>query len=80
MYKELGFINLHNTYHVVRAKSENFTKEFFILNKSLLVSPKYSSSSIGKFIGLSNSNNFEFQFQIRHLLMNKLNPSIIFVI
>jgi hypothetical protein len=40
-------------------------------NKPLLVAPKLSSSSINKFIDISNSKNLEFQFLRKNKVYNK---------
>jgi len=40
-------------------------------NKPLLVAPKLSSSSMNKFIDISNSKNLEFQFLRKNKVYNK---------
>lgn len=70
-YNTLGFITLVDSFYVVRAKSEKFLKVLVKVNKSLLISPKYSSSSINKYISLNSLKDFEFQFLRKNKVYNK---------
>lgn len=49
----------------------NFSKNFIIINKKLLISPKFSSSSIVKYVSEQQLNNFEFQFLRKNKVYNK---------
>lgn len=70
-YNKLGFLVLHNSFFLVRVKSENFLKVLVNFNKPLLITPKYSSSSITKYIGITNLDEFEFQFLRKNKVYNK---------
>ena len=61
-YNSIGFLILFNSFYLVRSKFENSLKNFVQINKQLLVSPKYSSSTINKYLSVDSLQNFEFQF------------------
>jgi len=68
-YNDLGFIKTLKSFYIVN----NNTKIEPAVNfsKPLLNSPKYSSSSIHKYIDLKDSVNFEFQFLRKNKVYNK---------
>lgn len=70
-YNKLGFIIIHDSFFLVRVRSEMFLKNLVKFNKPLLITPKYSSSSINKYISVSNLGNFEFQFLRKNKVYNK---------
>lgn len=70
-YNKLGFLVIHNSFFLVRVRSENFLKVLVNFNKPLLITPKYSSSSITKYIGVGNLGEFEFQFLRKNKVYNK---------
>lgn len=70
-YTDLGFIKNIYIYFPIRAKVEKLSKNLVYINRKLLTSPKYSSSSISKIISLENSKNFEFQFLRKNKVYNK---------
>jgi len=70
-YNKLGFIIIHNSFLLIRVRSEIFLKNLVKFNKPLLIAPKYSSSSINKYISVGNSGDFEFQFLRKNKVYNK---------
>ena len=70
-YNKAGFLILFNSFYLVRSKSELLLNTYLKVNKQLLVSPKYSSSTINKYLSLSNLQNFEFQFLRKNKVYNK---------
>jgi hypothetical protein len=70
-YNKLGFIIIHDSFFLIRVRSEMFLKNLVKFNKPLLITPKYSSSSINKYISVSNLGNFEFQFLRKNKVYNK---------
>ena len=70
-YSKAGFLITYNSFYLIRSKSENFIKGFLQLNKQILVSPKYSSSTINKYLSVSNVQDFEFQFLRKNKVYNK---------
>ena len=70
-YNKLGFLVIFNSFFLVRVRSENFLKNLVNFNKPLLISPKYSSSSINKYVCVDNVENFEFQFLRKNKVYNK---------
>lgn len=49
----------------------NLSKNFIIVNKKLITSPKFSSSSIAKYLSTQQLNSFEFQFLRKNKVYNK---------
>lgn len=70
-YTKLGFIKTYNTIIILRAKTEVFNNTLVSFSKSLLVAPKYSSSSIHKYLSLNTLDAFEFQFLRKNKVYNK---------
>ncbi len=70
-YTKLGFIKTYGNYVILRTQVESFNTNLVTFTKSLLISPKYSSSSVNKYISLDNLNNFEFQFLRKNKVYNK---------
>ncbi len=70
VYTKLGFVSVYNTYVVVKYKFTTFTNTVSF-DKSLLSSPKYSSSTVHKYLSTSDLNNFEFQFLRKNKVYNK---------
>jgi len=66
-YSLLGLVKLYNTYTIIKANTT--TSSVVSINKPLLVSPKYSSTSICKLLPLSQ--DFEFQFLRKNKVYNK---------
>ena len=52
-------------------KPGTFFKTSVTVNKSLLLAPKLSSSSINKFFSIGGTNNFEFQYLRKNKVYNK---------
>lgn len=70
-YSKFGFLMLLDSFYIIRSRSEVFLKNFIQVNKPLLVLPKYSSSSVNKYLGLGDLQNFEFQFLRKNKVYNK---------
>jgi hypothetical protein len=70
-YTKMGFVKTYNTYVLLRVKTESFVATVVSFNKPLLVTPKYSSSSINKYLSVNNLNTFEFQFLRKNKVYNK---------
>lgn len=79
-YDGLGFLKLgvltpnfffKKVYYIVRSKPETFYRDLVHFNKSLLVVPKLSSSSINKYLNTNQLSNFEFQFLRKNKVYNK---------
>lgn len=70
-YSKFGFLVLLDSMHVIRSRSEIFLRNFVKVNKTLLLTPKYSSSSINKYLGLESLQKFEFQFLRKNKVYNK---------
>ena len=70
-YNQLGFILLQDSVYLVRCKSEIFFKTCVSVNKTMVVSPKSSSSSIYKFFDQNQLNLLEFQFLRKNKVYNK---------
>lgn len=70
-YNKFGFLVLYDSFYVVRCKSEAFLKNFVQINKPLLTTPKYCSSSINKYLNLESLQPFEFQFLRKNKVYNK---------
>ncbi len=70
-YSVAGFIVLFDSFYVIRSKSELFLKTLVQINKPLLITPKYSSSSINKYLAIDSLQNFEFQFLRKNKVYNK---------
>lgn len=70
-YSKLGFIKTYNVYVILRTKTETFNNMLVSFTKPLLNSPKYSSSSLNKYLSLTSLNSFEFQFLRKNRVYNK---------
>lgn len=70
-YSKLGFLVITDSFYIARAKSENLLQNSVQVNKPLLVAPKFSSSSLNKYLGLGSLQNFEFQFLRKNKVYNK---------
>ncbi len=70
-YTKLGFVSVYNTYVVIRFKTNQLSNNIVNMGKPLLVSPKYSSSTVHKHLSVAESNNFEFQFLRKNKVYNK---------
>jgi len=72
VYNKLKFVQICDFYpRLSRSRLEIFSKSLVRINKPLLISPKFSSSSIGKFINTYQVGNFEFQFLRKNKVYNK---------
>lgn len=70
IYLNLGFIKLYNKYVILITKTQKSDTLVFF-NKSIVNSPKYSSTSISKNLLVTGLNNFEFQFLRKNRVYNK---------
>jgi len=70
-YSKLNLLVLSDSFYIVRGKTETLVNRLVTFNKPLLVAPKLSSSSMNKFIDISNSKNLEFQFLRKNKVYNK---------
>lgn len=70
-YNKLGFLILFDSFYIVRSRSEIFFRDLVKVNKPLLLTPKYCSSSINKYLNLDLIQNFEFQFLRKNKVYNK---------
>jgi len=70
-YSKIGFLKIHDGFHITCINTKTFYKSIVSIKKPLLISPKYSSSSINKHISLTESKNFEFQFIRKNKVYNK---------
>lgn len=70
-YTALGLLNVYKKYIVIKLRPNITNKQTININKTLLVTPKYASSSINKNISLSELDNFEFQFLRKNKVYNK---------
>ena len=70
-YVELGFIKTVNTFFFLSSSVNLHQPDLVTLNKNLLVTPKFSSSSIAKYIDKNTFSNFEFQFLRKNKVYNK---------
>lgn len=71
VYSKLNLVLVSNTFFIVRCKTENLINSLVSFSKPLLTTPKLSSSSMNKFIDISNSKNLEFQFLRKNKVYNK---------
>jgi hypothetical protein len=70
-YENLSFIKKYTKYVIGSINLNFFNKRLINFNKNLLVSPKYSSSSVNKNLQISNLDSFEFQFLRKNKVYNK---------
>jgi hypothetical protein len=70
-YSTAGFLILLDAFYILKSKPGTFSKNLVQVNKPLLVTPKYSSSSINKYLSLDSIQNFEFQFLRKNKVYNK---------
>ncbi len=71
VYTKLGFIKTYNTFFFLSSKFNTIINNSVVLNKALLTSPKFSSSSIVKYIDKNTFSSFEFQFLRKNKVYNK---------
>ncbi len=71
LYVALGFVGVYNTFVLVKSKTNDLSNFAVSFNRSLLLAPKYSSSTIHKHLSISDSNDFEFQFLRKNKVYNK---------
>ena len=71
IYKNLSFVKTTNMFYLVCSKSEELVRNVVLVDKKLLVSPKFSSTSINKFLNVQQLDNFEFQFLRKNKVYNK---------
>lgn len=69
-YVNLGLIGVYSTYIIAKYKASVLSK-FVKIDKPLLISPKYSSSTVHKHLNNINLNIFEFQFLRKNKIYNK---------
>jgi hypothetical protein len=70
-YVSLGFLKTLGDYCISSVSVKTFTPSVVQTSKPLLVSPKFSSTSINKFLSIDQLNNFEFQFLRKNKVYNK---------
>lgn len=70
-YSNAGFLVLLNSFYVLNKRSKPFNQNIIKINKPLLISPKYSSSSLNKYIPIDSIQNLEFQFLRKNKVYNK---------
>lgn len=71
LYSKMGFISVYNTFVLINSKTSELSNSIVNFNKTLLLTPKYSSSTVHKYLSISDSNNFEFQFLRKNKVYNK---------
>jgi len=71
IYKNLGFFQIVNTFYFVVFNVTSLKQTIIQTNKSLIISPKFSSTSIVKYLKVGQSNDFEFQFLRKNKVYNK---------
>lgn len=70
-YVNLGFIKTLGNYCIESVSVKTFSLSTVQTSKPLLSSPKFSSTSINKFLSIDQLNNFEFQFLRKNKVYNK---------
>ena len=70
-YSKIGFIKVYNSYIILRSNTDIFNNISVVFTKFLLIVPRYSSSSVNKYLSVSNLNDFEFQFLRKNKVYNK---------
>lgn len=70
-YTNLGFLKTLNNFYISGVSNNLFTLTSVQTNKPLLSTPKFSSTSINKFLSVDQLNNFEFQFLRKNKVYNK---------
>ena len=70
-YKDLGFLKTLNVVYIIKSKTVNLYQTVISVNKPLLVSPKFSSTSINKFLEVESCKCLEFQFLRKSKVYNK---------
>lgn len=70
-YATLGFVGVYNTYILVKSNKHLYLNNLVNITKPLLITPKYSSSTIHKHLSISNLTTFEFQFLRKNKVYNK---------
>jgi len=71
IYKNLGFFQIVNTFYFVVSNFSSLKQTTIQTNKPLISSPKFSSTSIVKYLKVDQSNDFEFQFLRKNKVYNK---------
>jgi hypothetical protein len=70
-YTNLGFLKTLNNFYISGVSNNLFALTSVQTNKPLLSAPKFSSTSINKFLSVDQLNNFEFQFLRKNKVYNK---------
>ncbi len=70
-YSSAGFLVLLDKLYLVRSKSDILLRGLVQINKPLLITPRYASSSINKYLSVDSTQNFEFQFLRKNKVYNK---------
>ena len=70
-YSNIGFLKTVGNFYVNKLSTEIFTLTSVQTSKPLLIAPKFSSTSINKFLNVSQLDNFEFQFLRKNKVYNK---------
>lgn len=70
-YSNLGFLKTAGGFYINKLSTELYALTSIQTTKQLLVSPKFSSTSINKFLNVEQLNNFEFQFLRKNKVYNK---------
>ena len=69
-YSNLGFINVTKSYFIPFAYQHKSNTGVF-LNKPLLLSPRFASTNIGKYLQTKSLGNLEFQYLRKNKVYNK---------
>ena len=70
-YKNLGFFQTFNNFYLIVVSLGNLKQTIIQINKPLIISPKFSSTSIAKYLKVDQCNDFEFQFLRKNKVYNK---------
>jgi hypothetical protein len=70
-YTTLGFFKTIDVFYLVGLGLNNFKQTTVTINKPLITSPKFSSTSIVKYLNVDYSNTFEFQYLRKNKVYNK---------
>ena len=70
-YTKIGLIKNYNNFYFFKSFLLNTFETKVNFNKTLLIAPKYSSSSINKLVDANTLSNFEFQYLRKNKVYNK---------
>lgn len=70
-YTTIGLIKSHNAYFFFKTNFQNLPYNTVIINKPLLITPKFNSTSINKYLDVNTLSSFEFQFLRKNKVYNK---------